>query len=682
LPLESSTHDRLNSWKEIAAYTGRDVRTVIRWGHKAGFPVYRVPIGERKAVYAYRSEIDAWIRRGSESTANETPKPSKTEIPQALEPSTPDQTVAPRKTLARLPKHLWIWAALAAPIAISALVIHSLTAPRRLAFTDVRQITNDGINKVGLVTDGKLLYFAERRNARTELASVSVQGGPINVISSPLVNAIPKGLSPDGKSLLVLGSEGEEQEQPLWIVPLNGPPPHRLSTILAHSAAWSPDGQRIAFAHENAIYLTNGTGTTLQQLQAFSSVPSLLRWTDDGSGLRFTLQDAVSGRSALWQLALDGQSPAVVSSLIPLHVGIDDCCGSMTSVNHTDESFLGGAGTLGDQILLVTPWRSLRRTGFETQRMNRLVGRVEGLALDPDGARVFVLSDSAASSGSTSPDWSDLVSVDTSSHEFRPFLSGISAEDLDFSRDGKWIVWLQPIDHTLWIGRADGSERRQIQVAPSDKQLPRWSPDGRTIAFMAKFPGRPWRIFLLSVDSGQIVEASTGLDSQGAPTWSPDGKWLAYGNVLCEETNSCAIHKIEVSTGRESVLPESEGLETARWSPDGRFIAALQPQGHQIFLFVVKTEVWKRLADHANGNNLNWSPDSRYLYASSPNGDKPSVMRISPKDDSVVQAVDLSSFAHWTGRIDPWFALAPDNSVIFLRREQPKEIYALTLRER
>ncbi|HWY19624.1 MAG TPA: hypothetical protein VNX26_00290 [Candidatus Acidoferrum sp.] len=62
---------RLDSWKVIAAYLDRHERTVVRW-EKKGLPVYRVPGGERQAVFAYTGELDAWLRRGRsvESTAH------------------------------------------------------------------------------------------------------------------------------------------------------------------------------------------------------------------------------------------------------------------------------------------------------------------------------------------------------------------------------------------------------------------------------------------------------------------------------------------------------------------------------------------------------------------------------------------------------------------------------------
>jgi DNA-binding beta-propeller fold protein YncE len=56
----SDEPDRLESWKEIAAYLNRDVRTVQRWERTEGLPVQRHRHGERGSVFAVRSEIDAW----------------------------------------------------------------------------------------------------------------------------------------------------------------------------------------------------------------------------------------------------------------------------------------------------------------------------------------------------------------------------------------------------------------------------------------------------------------------------------------------------------------------------------------------------------------------------------------------------------------------------------------------
>ena len=53
--------ERLDSWKAIAAYLKRDVRTVRRWEHELALPVRRLPGGHGRSVFAYTAEIDAWL---------------------------------------------------------------------------------------------------------------------------------------------------------------------------------------------------------------------------------------------------------------------------------------------------------------------------------------------------------------------------------------------------------------------------------------------------------------------------------------------------------------------------------------------------------------------------------------------------------------------------------------------
>ena len=208
-------------------------------------------------------------------------------------------------------------------------------------------------------------------------------------------------------------------------------------------------------------------------------------------------------------------------------------------------------------------------------------------------------------------------------------------------------------------------------------ELPRWSPDGNWIAYMMKRPDSIWRIFITPRDGGRTREASEGNDNQGAPTWSPDGKYLVYGNVECLTMHSCAIHRIEVSTGRVQTVPGSEGLATARWSPDGRYIAALQPEHHQLFLFDVKSSQWRKLADSMAGTDLSWSTDSKYLYMDRP-GSEASIVRIDVANGTVKQVLDLrrQDDLNLAEIADMEFSLAPDNSIILPRRMSAAEIYS------
>src|SRR6266478_6893790 len=61
-PSSTPPEDRLDSWKEIAAYLNRDVTTVQRWEKREGMPVHRHQHDRMGSVYAFSSELDAWVQ--------------------------------------------------------------------------------------------------------------------------------------------------------------------------------------------------------------------------------------------------------------------------------------------------------------------------------------------------------------------------------------------------------------------------------------------------------------------------------------------------------------------------------------------------------------------------------------------------------------------------------------------
>src|SRR5215813_8450113 len=62
---DKPVEDRLNSWKEIAVYLKRDVTTVQRWERREGMPVHRHLHDRQGSVYAFRPELDDWVRSRS-----------------------------------------------------------------------------------------------------------------------------------------------------------------------------------------------------------------------------------------------------------------------------------------------------------------------------------------------------------------------------------------------------------------------------------------------------------------------------------------------------------------------------------------------------------------------------------------------------------------------------------------
>ena len=75
---------------------------------------------------------------------------------------------------------------------------------------------------------------------------------------------------------------------------------------------------------------------------------------------------------------------------------------------------------------------------------------------------------------------------------------GLSATFVSFSRDrSRWVAYTSLPSRALWRSRVDGSERLQLASGPNPEVLPRWSPDGKQIAYMSAEPGKPRSIFLI-----------------------------------------------------------------------------------------------------------------------------------------------------------------------------------------
>src|SRR3981189_331590 len=109
---EKPPEDRLDSWKEIAAYLNRDVTTVQRWEKREGMPVHRHVHDKIGSVYASRAELDAWARGRNLPAAAENGDDA---------PSPISATVAPRSAKSTSVNWRMIVSRLAAVIAALAI---------------------------------------------------------------------------------------------------------------------------------------------------------------------------------------------------------------------------------------------------------------------------------------------------------------------------------------------------------------------------------------------------------------------------------------------------------------------------------------------------------------------------------------------------------------------------------
>jgi Tol biopolymer transport system component len=273
----------------------------------------------------------------------------------------------------------------------------------------------------------------------------------------------------------------------------------------------------------------------------------------------------------------------------------------------------------------------------------------------------------------------ELTRYDENSKQFEPFLEGISANDLQFSHDRKWIVYVTYPDRMLWRSRADGSERLQLTTSPMRAFMPIWSPDDQRILFHGiSKPNRPWKIYLISPSGGAPEMLIPDPDSQETGgTWSPEGNAVvfAYNKISTSPSpGSMEIRVLDLKSNLIGTLPGSEGLYSPQWSPDGHHVAALG-QGDDLMLFDTRTQKWTTLLALGVGYP-SWSRDSQYIYCNTLWRKDPALLRIavksSKKETFPVNFVAAGTYGAWSG-------LTPDGSFLLLRDRGSRDIYSLDL---
>jgi hypothetical protein len=136
------------------------------------------------------------------------------------------------------------------------------------------------------------------------------------------------------------------------------------------------------------------------------------------------------------------------------------------------------------------------------------------------------------------------------------------------------------------------------------------------------------------------------------------------------------IHSLEVLTGRQTIVPGSNGLWTARWSPDGHYLLALTPDSKTVMVLDAITKRWKRVAQVGIIENPAWSRDSAYVFGfGRDDAEHPWVYRVRIADGRVDTMADVSGVPVADG--GPWFGVAPDNTIIGLRGFVLSDVWAL-----
>jgi Tol biopolymer transport system component/DNA-binding winged helix-turn-helix (wHTH) protein len=555
-------------------------------------------------------------------------------------------------------------------LAVSLAVLLFMPAPRlRAAY--YTPLTNDIQDKTGpLFTDGVRVYFFEKGSNLTTLAAVAVAGGGKGPIPAPSGNVTIYDLSPSRSELLV-DRLRSDQESGLWITSLLDSPPKRISDHRVTAASWSPDGQHVAFIQSKNLYIVGTDGSGARKIAEIPGETMLLRWSPDGQALSFTENEYRNGEvwESIWQIGADGSNRhrLLEGWNNPPH----ECCGSWAP----DGKFFIFQSTRNGRTDL---WALSSRPGFLRGLLGsngeapvRLSSGLQGFlfpVVNPNGKQVFAVGIEKRG---------ELVRYDSELQNFVPFLGGISATWVSFSKSGQSVAYINYSDQTLWRANSDGSRKTQITFSPLQVDGFSWSPDEKWFALRARTPGVPWMIHLIPTQGGDARLLMPSDTEQGVPTWSADGKSIAFSDVppiFGKSSGAEVIHLLDVKTHKLSELPGSRGLWTARWSPNGTSLAALTIDGQRLLLYDVGTKKWRPTkAEHVN--NPTWSHDAKYIYFDT-EGDNRALCRVRVADGHVDQLTSLRAYpnlAWW------WSGVTPANSPLILRNLGTNEIYSLML---
>jgi Tol biopolymer transport system component len=531
-----STGERLDSWKEIARYLNRDVRTVQRWEATDGLPVYRRAEGRQKGspVYAFTSEIDAWLRKNPPSQAEKDPEPTPAKISDW-----------------KMGRVFWAATGLLILLAVG-MVTWSISFRQHpvLPLRIMPLTTYPGVERhPAFSPDGKQVVFSWNgpKQDNYDLYVKFLDGGePLRLTTHPGVDGWPM-WSPDGRLIAfarwVLGAPTAEV---LTVPALGGAERKIYQFPLPFKAAdywpggcWTPDSKWLVVPiAPEALGLVSPQTLEVRRLTkiaAGSTGDCCPAMTPDGRNLAFLR--ASSGR--IWNLFIQPLGPDFGPAGQPRQLtsqptGVEN---PMWTGNGREVLYITsreGERTLWripcDGSSPATPVESLGSIGFH-------------LAISPRGDRL------AYSDNTTN--W-DIWRIDLAGEKGINRVLSSSMQDINpqIAPDGKRVAFVSGRERgwRLWVSEPDGGH--PIDLAPINGLRPspaRWSPDGKELVFECQDDGND-DICAVPSGGGAVRRLTRNPARDSLPSWSRDGKWIY---ITSNRSGSFQIWKMP-SDGDES----------------------------------------------------------------------------------------------------------------------------------
>ena len=566
-----------------------------------------------------KSLIETVPKRGYRFVAPVTAraKPGLTQLLPSGEPDGPSELIsaepAPKVPPNREPSaagfaktHRWRRAGIASSVVAAMILVTvaiGLPQPAPPRVTRITRLTNSQRVDIWgkLVSDGARLYYLERNGGHWNLMETPVTGGAAQPFPGQSRNLRILAISPDNSEFLVARFDRRDGQMPFALMPVVGGAERPLPGVAGGDAAWSPDGATIAFTKGSELWLISRDGSKLRRVASMTDRTLMPAWSPDSGTIRFTI-DHDEQNPSLWEVRADGSDLRRVFA----NSGrtSTECCGVWTP---DGRYFLYQAPNAGrtslwswrqPRVLFAQRGASFALTNDDFAFTQPVVGK--------ETARVFAFG---------SPAWRrDLMAVDPKTKKLEPILPEERPFIAAFSGDGDSLFFIE--NSRLWRSHADGSERRSLGAGLPPALTFAVSPSGEQLAVVAQQSGTPWRIFITAGSGGAAAEATSMEGNFTEPDWAPDGASLVATRDEAKNPAgpSEGIYRIDLATHGASKLPGSQGLRSARWSPDGRRVVALTSDQRRVMLFDVHTSAWTEIANGNLASDPHWSADGQWIY--------------------------------------------------------------------
>jgi eukaryotic-like serine/threonine-protein kinase len=495
-----------------------------------------------------------------------------------------------------------------------------------------------------LSPDGKSFLFAAQSDGDDDIFLQRIGGDAKNLtLDSKSGDTMPV-YSPEGDRIAF---RSEREPKGIYVMGATGENPKRVADI-GYSPSWSPDGKELVVATNQQPVPAIKSRSSLWIVNVESSAKRLLidgialqpSWSPDGKRIAFWYTGD-RGKRIVATISPDGGEPVVFAETSNTNWNpvwspdgkylyyASDRSGNMAFWRAPIDTETGNA--TGEHDIVPTPGKFNRH-----------------LAFSRDGKRMVYVQTSNQSNIKTAP-------FDANKETITGEPKWVTRGDFEFtapelSPDGTKFVsrLIRKTQDDIVSINADGSGIRDLTNDAAFDRYPRWSADGKRIAFTSDRSGN-YEIWAMDADGTNLRQITDIKTSQGSfPIWSPDGQRMSYDSgtrIFVMDANK------PWSLDTSEMLPLGENGGFFRmwdWSPDGTMMAGFYEasSGSGIGYYTFETGKYERVTDF---NSIpRWLPDNRRLIFERSGEafiieiDTKRVRRILPEIEDRIRNIDVS----------------------------------------